>query len=80
MSAHHSLWMHSPLKKVLNKVEDSYQTYINTYKTHTIATHHRGMGQPTEKNPNPKEHDFDVQNEYQEDIDDFENVEHEHHT
>ena len=24
--------MHSPLKKVLNKIEDSYQTYINTYK------------------------------------------------
>ena len=55
--------MHSPLKKVLNKIEDSYQTYINTYKTHTMATHHGGTDQ----------------NEYQEDVDDFENVEHEHH-
>ena len=38
------------------------------------------MGQPPEKNPNPQEHDVNVQDEYQEDVDDFENVEHEHHT
>ena len=71
--------MHSPLKKVLNKIEDSYQTYINTYKTHTMATHHRGTDQPLEKDPNPQEHDVKVQNEYQEGVDDFENIEHEHH-
>ena len=71
--------MHSPLKKVLHKIEDSYQTYINTYKTHTIATHHGGTGQPSEKDPNPQEQDVDVPNEYQEDANDFENVEHEHH-
>ena len=79
MSACHSFWMCSPVNKVLNKIEDSYQTYINTYKTHTMATHHRGTGQPSEKDPNPQQHDVDVQNEYQEDADDFENVEHEHH-
>ena len=79
MSACHSFWMHSPLKKVLNKIEDSYQTYINTYKTHTMATHRGGRGQPPEKDSNPQEHDVDVQNEYQEDVDDFESVEHEHH-
>ena len=65
---------------ILNKIEDFYQTYINTHKTHTMATHHRGMSQPPEKNPNPQEHDVNVQNEYQEDVDDFENVEHEYHT
>ena len=71
--------MHSPVKKVSNKLEDSYQTYINTHKTHTMVTHHGGTGQPPEKDPNPQEQDIDVPNEYQEDIDDFENVEHENH-
>ena len=59
--------MHSPLKKVLNKLEDSYQTYINTHKTHTISTHHRGTGQPPKKDPSPQEQDTDIQNEYRED-------------
>ena len=80
MSACHSFQTHSSLKKVLNKIEDSYQIYIYTYKTHTMATHHRGTGQPSEKDPNPQEQDVNVPNEYQEDVDDFENVEHEHHT
>ena len=79
MTACHSFWMYSPLKKVLNKLEDSYQTYINTHKTHTMATHHGGTGQPPEKDPNPQEQDVDIPNEYQEDMDDFENVEHENH-
>ena len=79
MSAHCSFQIHSPPKKVLNKIEDSYQTYINTYKTHTMATHHGGTGQPSEKEPNPQEQD-NVPNEYQEDVDDFENEEHECHT
>ena len=79
MSAHCSFQMHSPLKKVLNKIEDFYQTNINTYKTQTMATCQGGTGQPSEKDSNPQEHDVDVQNEYQEDVYDFENVEHEHH-
>ena len=44
-----------------------------------MATHHRGTGEPPEKDPNPQEQDVDVHNEYQEDVDDFETVEHEHH-
>ena len=72
MSARCSFWTCSPLKKVLNKIEDSYQTYINTYKTHTMATCHGGTGQPPEGDPNPQEQDVDVHNEYQEDVDDFE--------
>ena len=71
MSAHHIFWMCSPIKKVLNKIEDSYQTYINTYKTHTMATHHGGTGQCQEKDPNPQEQDINIPNEYQEDMDDF---------
>ena len=45
------------LKKVLNKVEDSYQTYINTCKTHTLATCHGGTGKPSEKDSDPQETD-----------------------
>ena len=72
--------MHSPLKKVLHKLKDSYQTYINTHKTHMMVTHHGGKGQPPEKDPNPQEQDIDIPNGYQEDIDDFENIEHENCT
>ena len=44
MSAHCNFRMCSPLKKVLNKIEDSYQTYINPYKTQAMATQHGGTG------------------------------------
>ena len=80
MSPHHNLRMHSLLKKVLSiKLGDSYQTYINTYKTHMMATHHGGTGQPLEMDPNPQAQDIEIPNDYQEDIDDFENIEHENH-
>ena len=72
-----SLMTCSLLKKVLKKLGDSYQTYINMYKTHKMATHHRGIGQPLEMEPNPQAQDIDIPNDYQEDIDDFENVGHE---
>ena len=45
-NAHHSLRSHSPLKTVFGKLEDTYQAYCNTYKTHTMATHHGGSGHP----------------------------------
>ena len=41
-----------------------------------MATPHGGTGQPSEKDSSPQEHDVDVQNEYQEEVDDFENVMH----
>ena len=44
-----------------------------------MATHHGGTGQCSEKDPNPQEQNVNVPNEYWEDVDDFENVEHEHH-
>ena len=37
------------------------------------------QAQPPEKDPNCQEEDIDIPNEYQEDIDDFENIEHENH-
>ena len=44
-----------------------------------MATHHGGTGQPLEKDPNPQEQDVNITKEYQEDMADFKNVEHEHH-
>ena len=46
MSACHNLRSHSPLKTVLNKLGDSYQTYVNTYKTCTIVTCHADTDNP----------------------------------
>ena len=81
MSTCHSLRSCSSLKKVLTKLENSYQTYINTYKTNTMATCHGGTGSPLEKDPNPLDQDIDIPNDYQnENIDDFENVGDENHT
>ena len=79
MSACHNLWMHSPLNEVLKKIEDSYQTYINSYKTHAMATCHGGTGKPSEKDSDPQENDVTTHNEYQADINNFKNIEPDHH-
>ena len=79
MSAHHNLRMHSLPKKVLNRLGDFYQTYVNMYKMHMMATHHGGIGQPSEMDPNPQTQDMDIPNDYLEDVDGFENIEHKHH-
>ena len=44
-----------------------------------MATHNGGTGQPLEKDPKPQEQDINVPNDYQDDINDFENVELENH-
>ena len=62
--ASHNLKTHSPLNKVLTKLENSYQTYVNTYKTHTMATCHGGMGQPFEKVSNPPDQHIDIPSDY----------------
>ena len=49
MSACHSLRLHSPLKTVFRKMGDTYQAYCNTYKTHAMAIHHGGLGQPLDR-------------------------------
>ena len=71
--------MHSPLKKVLNKLEDSYHPYVNVYKTHAMATHHGGTGKPLEKDSDTQENDTTIHDEYQADISDFKNIEPDHH-
>ena len=49
MSACCSLRSHSPLKTVFGKIGDTYQAYCHTYKTHAMATHHAGSGQPSDR-------------------------------
>ena len=81
MSACCNLRLCSPLKTVLNKLGDSYQTYINTHKMHAMATHHRGTGQPLDRDPTPHAQGTDIPSDYHhEDTYNFENVEHENHT
>ena len=80
MSACHNPRSHSPLKTVLGKLGDSYQTYVNTYKTHTIVTYHKGAGQPSDRDPNLPEQGTDIPSDHLEDMDNFENVEQENHT
>ena len=66
--------MCSPLKKVLNKIEDSYQSYANAYETHAMATCHGGRGKPSEKDSDPQENNVAIHDEYQADINEFENI------
>ena len=83
MSAHHNLRLHSSLKTVFNKIGDTYQAYCNTYKTHAMATHHRGTGQPLDRDDTPHGEDTEVNtsHEYHHNgAGDFETIEWEHHT
>ena len=52
MSACHSLRSCSPLETVFGKIGDTYQVYCNTYKTHTMATHHGASGQYSDRDIN----------------------------
>ena len=81
MLADHSLRLHSPLKSVFNKIGDSYKTFINSYKTDAMATHQRGTGQSLEETSAHGEQDSHILTEqHHEDMDNFENLEHENHT
>ena len=44
-----------------------------------MATCHGGTGKPSEKDSDPQENDVTIHNEYQADINDFENIEPDHH-
>ena len=48
--------------------------------THTIATCHGGTGKPSEKDSDPQEIDVAICDEYQADVNDFENIEPDHNT
>ena len=78
MSAHQRWQTCSPIKKLLNKFEDSHQTYINYYKTNTIATHYGGIEDTSMNNPESQDMDADIQDKYQEDINDLENIKPDH--
>ena len=39
----------SPFKTILRKIRDKYQAYWTTYKTHAMATCHRGTGYPLDR-------------------------------
>ena len=49
MAACHNLRSCCPLKTVLRRIGDTYEANCNTYKTHTMATHHGGLGQPLDR-------------------------------
>ena len=49
MSVCCSLRSHSLLKMVFGKIGDTYQAYCYTNKSHAMATHHGGPGQPTDR-------------------------------
>ena len=49
--------------------------------THAMATHHGGAGQSLDRDPTPHEQGTDILSDYHhEDMDNFENMEHENHT
>ena len=75
MSACLKLWTHSPIKKILNKIGDYSQTHINYYKTHAMATCYRGIGKTLENGPDTQDTNAGIQDEYQADINDLENIE-----
>ena len=79
MSACHTLRSCFSLKTVLNRLGNTYQAYCNTYKTHIMATHHGGTGQPLDRDDNPGRSNATSdtpQDFHPEDIDDFESIEH----
>ena len=78
MSACWRLQTHSPIKKILNKIGDSYQTYINYYKTHTRATQYGGKGNTLMNDSEPQDINADIQDKYQADINGLENIEPDH--
>ena len=45
-----------------------------------MATHNGGGGQPLDRDPNLPEQGTDIPSNHHEDMDNFENVEHENHT
>ena len=55
MSAHCSITSCSPLKSLLREIGDTYQSYCNTYKMPAMATCHKGIGHPLDRDINLNE-------------------------
>ena len=66
MLAHQRLQTCFPIKKLFHKLRNSYQTYINFHKTHTMATHYGGIGDTSMNDPESQDMDSDSQENYQE--------------
>ena len=80
MLAHQRLQTHSPIKELLDKLGNSYQAHINFHKTHAMATCYGGIGDTSVNNPESHDMDSDSQDNYQEDVNDLENIEPNHPT
>ena len=78
MSAHCSLRLCPPLKTVIGKTEDTYQAYCDMYKTHTMATHHGGSGQPLNRDIDVTREAHKARNTDIEDTQDFHPVDRDH--
>ena len=50
-------WSCSPIKRLLNKLENSIHTYVNYHKTHTMATHFGGVGDTLVEDPKTRDID-----------------------
>ena len=80
MSACQRLQTCSLIKKLLDKLGGSCQTYINLHKTHAMATCYNGIGDTSMNNPESHDMDSDGQDNYQEDVNDLENNDPNHPT
>ena len=74
MLACQRLWTHSPIKKLFHKLGNSYQTYINFNKSHALVTQSSGIEDTSMNNPETLDMDSDSQDNYQEDVNDKENI------
>ena len=73
MSTCQNLRSCSLFKTLLNKLGDSYHVYCNIYKTHAMATHHKGTGWPLNRDANLTETEASVN--IQDNNDNFEPLE-----
>ena len=78
MLACHSLRLYSTLTTVFAKLGDTYQAYCKTYKTHTMATHHGGVGQPFDRDINVTREAHETTDTHIEDTQDYHPMETDH--
>ena len=58
-------WLHSPIKRLLNKLKNSIHTYVNYHKMHAMATHFSAVGNTPVENTNTQEVDNASEDESQ---------------
>ena len=65
MLTHRRSQTHSPIKRLFHKLENSIQTYINSHKTHALATHYGGVGDTSMENPETQDMDNVIEDAFQ---------------